>query len=147
MNLVITRAHHDALDALAPLFDAYRQFYMQAPDLPRARTFLKQRLDSGDAILLLAHHGSQTVGFTQLYPLWSSLNTARIWLLNDLFVKPESRRHGVASALLDAAREHGRRTSAHSLILETDPDNYPAQRLYQSRGWQRQNHFWFGLTL
>ncbi len=147
MNLAITRANHDTLDALVPLFDAYRKFYGQAPDLQRVRAFLSQRMDADDSCILLAHSDSQALGFTQLYPLWSSVNMAKIWLLNDLFVKPEARRHGVASTLLNAAREHGRRTGAHSLMLETDPDNYPAQRLYQSHGWQRQSHFWFGLIL
>jgi len=147
MSIVITRANHDALDALVPLFDAYRQFYAQAADLQHARTFLTQRLDAGDSILLLASDASQALGFTQLYPLWSSVNMARIWLLNDLYVRPAARRHGVASALLQAAREHGQRTGAHSLMLETDPDNYPAQQLYQGQGWHRQSHLWYDLIL
>ncbi|MDP9281971.1 MAG: GNAT family N-acetyltransferase, partial [Chloroflexota bacterium] len=40
----IRRATTTDLDAAAPLFDAYRQFYGQRSDVAAARAFLEERL-------------------------------------------------------------------------------------------------------
>ena len=103
MDTNIRRATVADLDALVPLFDAYRVFYAQPSDPVRARDFLAERMDSGESVVLVAERGPSTVGFTQLYPIFSSVRTARTWLLNDLFVADGARRGGVARALLDAA--------------------------------------------
>ncbi len=130
------------LDTLAPLFDGYRQFYGQPADLARAHDFLAERLRQHESLILLARddHG-EGLGFTQLYPLFSSVRTVRTWLLNDLFVAPSARRQGVAAALLGAAAEHARALGAAGLSLSTARDNAPAQALYESLGWQRDRQF------
>lgn len=48
MAHTIRRATQDDLDLVAPLFDAYRQFYAQPSDLQRARDWLRERLQHGD---------------------------------------------------------------------------------------------------
>ncbi|KRE88363.1 acetyltransferase [Frateuria sp. Soil773] len=132
---------HD-LDTLAPLFDGYRQFYGQPADLGRARDFLSDRLVHHESQILLARDAAgEGLGFTQLYPLFSSVRTVRTFLLNDLFVAAAARRRGVATALLDAAVEQARRLGAASLSLSTALDNAPAQALYEGRGWQRDRQF------
>jgi GNAT superfamily N-acetyltransferase len=137
------------LDTLAPLFDGYRQFYGQPADLPRAHAFLAERVRQHESLILLARdeHG-EGVGFTQLYPLFSSVRTVRTWLLNDLFVVSSARRQGVAAGLLDAAAEQARALGAASLSLSTAVGNAPAQALYESKGWQRDRQFCeYSLTL
>lgn len=137
------------LDTVAPLFDGYRQFYGQPADVARARDFLAERLHQRESLILLAldEQGSG-IGFTQLYPLFSSVRTVRTWLLNDLFVAAEARRQGVAAALLTAAAEHARALGAASLSLSTARDNAAAQALYESMGWQRDHAFCeYSLTL
>jgi ribosomal protein S18 acetylase RimI-like enzyme len=139
----VRRAGADDLDALASLFDAYRQFYSQPPDLVRARKFLAERIGHDESVLLLAEHAGDAAGFVQLYPIFSSVRTGRIWTLNDLFVAPHARRLGVARTLLRAACEHGRATGALGLQLETTPSNQAAQALYRSEGWQDGDTLWF----
>lgn len=139
----VRRAGGDDLDILAELFDAYRQFYAQPADRARARAFLGERIVRDESVLLLAEHAGVAAGFAQLYPLFSSVRTGRIWQLNDLFVAAHARRHGVARALLRAACEHGRATGALGLQLETMPDNRAAQALYCSEGWQGGDTLWF----
>ncbi len=146
--LEIKRANIAHLDALAPLFDAYRSFYKRDADLEGARAFLKERLEHEESVIFLAELDSQQAGFTQLYPLFSSVNMSRIWLLNDLYVAESARRSGVAGALLDAARQHGEQTGASGLMLETAEDNRPAQTLYERKGWKReQGFYWYALEL
>jgi len=139
---------HD-LDTLVPLFDGYRQFYGKPSDLPGARTFLGARLAQHQSVILLAHDAQGAgLGFTQLYPLFSSVRMVRTYLLNDLFVAAAARRQGVAAALLREAATHARALGAASLSLSTALDNAPAQALYESLGWQRDRQFCeYALTL
>jgi ribosomal protein S18 acetylase RimI-like enzyme len=90
VSMSIRQATLEDLDAVAPLFDAYRQFYQQPHDLPLARAFLQARLSAGDSIVYLAEDEGAAVGFVLLYPLFSSTapRPGRIWLLNDLYVVP-----------------------------------------------------------
>ena len=140
-DLVIRPAGAADLAALIPLFDGYRQFYEQPSDPALARGFLAERLDRRDTVLILAELDGRAVGFTHLFPIFSSTRCARLWLLNDLFVSPAARKHGVARALLRAAESHARTTGACGLELATAHTNTPAQRLYESLGWQLDTTF------
>lgn len=126
---------------VAPLFDAYRQFYRQPGDLAGAADFLRQRLERQESVVFLALLDEVAVGFTQLYPCFSSTSMKRLWILNDLFVVPEARRSGVARALMERARQLALQTSAESLALETAVDNHNAQKLYEQLGWVRDEEF------
>ena len=146
METTIRRASAADLDALVPLFDAYRVFYAQPSDPPRARDFLAERLGRGESVALLAERGASTVGFVQLYPVFSSVRTARTWLLNDLFVAEGARRGGVARALLDAAAAFARDNGAAGIALETTRDNAPARALYRAAGWNEDETQWYSLA-
>lgn len=147
MKLAIRRAAAADADRIAPLFDAYRRFYGQESDRARAEQFIAARLAHGEAIVLLAELGDEAVGFTLLYPFWSSVATGRVLVLNDLFVSGAARRHGVATSLLDAAVAVGRELGALRLVLETAPDNLAAQALYREHGWTQESSLWFRLPL
>lgn len=67
-ELEIIQAGPDRLAQLAPLFDAYRQFYGQPADQGVAERFLAERLERQDSVILLACRGPEAVGFSQLYP-------------------------------------------------------------------------------
>lgn len=138
----IIRAGLEHLDSLVPLFDAYRQFYQQPSDPARARSFLQARLRDGQSVVFVALEGEQALGFTQLYPTFSSVWLEPRWILNDLFVAPQGRGRGVGEALLQAALEFARASGAKGMQLETAVDNYPAQRLYERLGWTRETNFY-----
>jgi ribosomal protein S18 acetylase RimI-like enzyme len=127
---------------VAPLFDAYRQFYGKPPDVEASRRFLFARLSKNESVLFLARQGAQVVGFVNLYPVFSSVNLTRQWILNDLFVAPEARKLGVGRALTERARQLAEATQANGLALETAIDNHAAQKLYESLGWRRDNEFY-----
>jgi GNAT superfamily N-acetyltransferase len=129
----------DDLDLVVPLFDQYRQHYGSAPDPGAARCFLEDRLRGGQSTILLAEQRERAVGFVQLYPSFSSLAIAPIWVLNDLFVAPQARRHGVGRALMQAAREFARDSGAVRIILETGQANLAAQTLYETLGYRCEN--------
>ena len=146
-NTTISRAGPADLDALATLFDAYRTFYGQTPDLPLARQWLRERLRFGESVVLVAKRGGSAVGFAQLYPMFSSVRTARTWILNDLYVDAGTRRKGVARALLDAAAAFAREDGAMGISLETTQDNAAARALYRAAGWNEDATQWYSLRL
>lgn len=137
----IKRAAMGDLDDAAPLFDAYRQFYGQRSDVAAARAFLDERLRRDESVIFLAVEDSEALGFTQLYPSFSSVSLKRLWVLNDLFVGPTVRRGGVGRRLLDRAREWAIETRAKGLVLATAVDNSKARALYESCGWKRDDEF------
>ena len=144
-NTTISRAGPADLDALATLFDAYRTFYGQTPDLPLARQWLRERLRFGESVMLVAKRGGTVVGFVQLYPMFSSVRTARTWILNDLYVDAGARRRGVARALLDASAAFARGDGAAGISLETTQDNAAARALYRAAGWNEDATQWYSL--
>jgi ribosomal protein S18 acetylase RimI-like enzyme len=126
---------------IAPLFDAYRQFYGQPPDLEGARQFLFERLRRGESVIFAVVENGNALGFTQLYPSFSSVSLKPIWILNDLFVVKKARRRGIGVRLLMASRDHATQTGAARLVLSTAVDNVTAQALYEKQGWQRDSGF------
>lgn len=139
---VIERASRSDLPALATLFEAYRAFYRRPPDRAAVERFLEERLERGDSVIFVARLDGSAVGFTQLYPIFSSLLVGRAFILNDLYVAEAARGRGVGRALLDRAVAHGRAVGAVYLELATETSNLEAQRLYEAAGWSRESGFY-----
>jgi GNAT superfamily N-acetyltransferase len=139
--VTIRRADAGDLDILAPLFDSYRRFYRLTEDLEGGRRFLHDRMERNESVVFIAFMDGKGVGFTQLYPSFSSGAMARIFILNDLFVAPEVRGSGVGSALLRTAAEFGRAEGAVRLVLSTELANETAQSVYEKNGWKRDTIF------
>lgn len=137
----IEQATLEDLPLLVSMFEAYRSFYRQPADPAGAERFLHERLTNGDSVVFLAFENKTPVGFTQLYPLFSSAAMQRIFLLNDLYVVPEARGKGIATTLLSAAADFGRQQRALRLQLSTEITNATAQKVYERAGWQRDTEF------
>jgi GNAT superfamily N-acetyltransferase len=146
-GVTIVQAGPEHLDAVAPLFDAYRVFYERPSDPDAVRSFLHARLKHGDSVMFLALDAEgHSLGFTQLYPSWSSVSMKRLWILNDLYVNARARRAGVGRALMERAAQHALDTGARGLVLETAIDNAAGQKLYEKCGWVRDEEFFrYGL--
>jgi ribosomal protein S18 acetylase RimI-like enzyme len=132
----VVRATLAHLDLVAPLFDAYRQFYGCSANLDAARSFLRERLERDESVVFLALENERGLGFTQLYPTFTSIGARRAWILNDLYVDPTARRKGIGRMLMEAARAFAVETEAAWLELATAKDNHVAQALYRSLGYK-----------
>jgi ribosomal protein S18 acetylase RimI-like enzyme len=146
-RFAIERARAEDADVIAPLFDAYRQFYGAAPDAAGARTFIAARLERAESVVLLARalpraaESPDAIGFAQLYPSFSSVSLAPIIILNDLFVLPSWRRSSVARSLIEETARHGERVGAIRIHLSTQSTNAPALHLYRSLGFIPDHEF------
>ncbi|MFO0857696.1 MAG: GNAT family N-acetyltransferase [Phycisphaerales bacterium] len=131
----ITRATLDDAPLIAPLFAAYREFYKKPDgDSVRCEVFLRERISKSESVIFVARHAGVVAGFTQLYPIFTSVGLARVWHLNDLFVAPNQRRHGVAKALMLHAIAFAKQDGAARLTLETQVGNAAARSLYERMG-------------
>ncbi len=141
--ITIRQAGLSDIETVIPLFEGYRQFYGKNSDLDAVREFLTARFTHSESVIFIAYNAGTPVGFTQLYPSFSSVSLARIFVLNDLFVIEPARRKGVASKLLSTAVEFSRELAAVRISLSTAIENHTAQLLYQAAGWKRDEQFYY----
>ncbi len=138
----IYQATIEDLEEVSRLFNLYRMFYQQPSDLEGAKTYIKERIESKESVIIVIRENQKYVGFTQLYPTFSSISMKRAWILNDLYVDAEARKQGVGEMLLHKAKDFAVETGAKSISLSTEPDNYSAQRLYERNGYIRDSQYY-----
>ena len=141
--MIIRRAKKKDIDQLSVLLDKYRIFYKQKSDVDSAKSFLKKRMKRKESVIFVAEERKDLIGFTQLFPIFSSVSMQRTWLLNDLYVNEKARGIGAATALLNAAKDFGAETNSKWLLLQTAADNFTAQRVYEKNGWIKETDFFY----
>jgi GNAT superfamily N-acetyltransferase len=143
---IIRKATIDDLPQLSNLFDRYRVFYKKQSDLAAANNFLSERIINKESEIYVAEsEDEKLVGFTQLYPLFSSTRMLRLWLLNDLYVQEAYRGKGISKQLIEAAKQLTKDTNACGMLLETAKDNTVGNQLYPATGFtaEENSNFYF----
>ncbi len=140
MKIIQAQIKH--LDDLASLFDSYRMFYRQDSNLEKAKSFLKERITNKESTIYIAYINDKAIGFTQLYPLFSSVSMQPIYMLNDLFVDSNYRNKGVGNILIQAAKNLCIKNNNKGLSIQTAFDN-PAQHLYERLGFKKDTDLQF----
>ena len=135
MYAIIQKATKHDVEELSNLFDLYRIYYKKNSDIETAKSFLLERIQKKESIIFIATIENKIVGFTQLYPIFSSLNMKRSWLLNDLYILEEYRGKGISKQLIDAAKQLAKETNAAWVMLETEKTNTVGNKLYLSSGF------------
>ena len=130
----IARAKLADVADLHPLVEKYRAFYKQ-PENEKTLGYLKSRLENDEAVVFIARNDAVAVGFTMLYPTFSTVSLSNIWLLNDLYVDEANRGQGIASKLMETAESAAREAGATRVFLRTANDNTIAQSLYEGRSY------------
>ena len=141
----IFQANESHIDGVVELFDAYRVWYGKPSDKIAGRAFLLERMQLKESVIYVAENDeSQLIGFTQLYPIFSSTRMKRMWLLNDLFVHPDSRGLGISKLLINQAKTLAKSNDACGILLETEKSNDIGNHLYPSIGFELEsNNFYF----
>lgn len=136
--MVVKRINLSEAHFVIGLFDKYRVFYKKDSDIDLADRFIKTRLVNNESVIFVALEDEVPIGFTQLYPKYSSVGAVKNWILNDLYVEPNYRKQGIGEALIKTAMEFAKGDGATYVQLETAVDNYTAQSLYEGIGFQKQ---------
>ncbi len=135
--MTVRSASLDDLDAIVPLFDAYREFFTKAPDLDVSRRFLHERLERRESIVLAAFEGPAATGFLQLYPLFSSWYAKRQWFLSDLYVDTAFRERGVGKRLVRAAIDFSKHSGSRAIMVELPFSEPHLTRFYTQLGFDK----------
>jgi ribosomal protein S18 acetylase RimI-like enzyme len=138
----IKKINKQETDLVIDLFNKYRLFYNQPSDMVIAKKFIQARQDNNESIIFVAlesiNDRKLPVGFTQLYPAYSSVRAIKYWILNDLYVEPDHRKKGIGEKLIKTAMDFAKKDGATIMELSTAIDNYTAQTLYENIGFEKQ---------
>jgi ribosomal protein S18 acetylase RimI-like enzyme len=134
--VTVIRAELSDVLYAAQLFAAYREFYGEPFDPSAAGAFLASRIVRDESIVLLGLDDDEVVGFAQVYPTFSSIRLASVWVLNDLFVVEHARGTGAVDELLETVLTMARAAGAASVQLSTAHDNHRAQAVYERHGYR-----------
>ena len=144
--ITIRKALLKDLLQLSELFNLYRIFYRKPPDVEGARKFLSERIGNNESIIYVAEQDSKLLGFTQLYPQFSSTRMTSTWILNDLYVLEGYRGRGISKQLIDEAKKLAKQTNSAGIMLETEKTNKIGNMLYPSAGFElydQTNFYWW----
>ena len=136
----IREATVNDVDAISPLFDAYRVFYEQTSDLDGAAQCLKENLSCQRSHVFVFEDNETVLGFTQLYPAFCSVAMQPFFVLYDLFLVPTARAKG-SVPLLRFAHDWAKAQGAIRVDLETAHTNVRAQSVYEALGYELDNEF------
>ncbi|WP_394166684.1 GNAT family N-acetyltransferase [Photobacterium piscicola] len=138
----VKKATLNDLNKVVPLYKEYLTFYYVDYSEKNPQKYLEERLSNNESVIYyIVDKDDNYVGFTQLYPLFCSLEMNRTWLLYDLFVAESARSHGVAQLLLNQADELAKETDASFIMLSTAVDNLKAQNLYEKNDYEKDVEF------
>ena len=120
--------------AFGTLLHAFNvEFDEPTPDATLIAARAAPLIESGEVTVLLAGDGPD--GFAQLRFRPSLYTGALDAYLEELYVAPERRGHGLGRALLEAAMEHAKQRGAAHIDLGTSEDDVAARALYESAGF------------
>ena len=83
-----------------------------------------------DVCAVVAVDRGEVIGFAHYRQLPDTFTAGPAWYLDDLYVQPEARRSGAATALIDAVAERAASDGGGTLRWITASDNATAQSVY-----------------
>ena len=131
-------ADRDDADAIGRLLYAFnREFDEPAPAPSALAERMRQLLDGGDTLVLLAGDGPDGLAVLRFrMAIWS---TGLECYLAELYVTPAQRGQGLGRALMDAALREARDRGADTMDIGVDEPDLAARRLYESLGFSNRS--------
>lgn len=136
----------DNVSELEPIFTLYREFYGMERDTQKAISFLKDRMENKESVIIFATRNETIIGFVQLFPSFSSASLKKTYILNDLYVLNSERKQGIATMLINKVLELAKKENCGRVSLSTVNDN-PAQFLYEEIGFKESTSKFYNYTL
>jgi ribosomal protein S18 acetylase RimI-like enzyme len=135
---MIRKATIQDLDQLTTLFDQYLVFYKKPSNIEKHKSYLKDRIENNEAIIFMAFDDELTekaIGFTLIYPTFSSILLNKILILNDLYVDTSIRNKGTGEKLILKTVALAQELDIKIVRLRTAKNNVIAQGLYHKMGF------------
>ena len=123
--------HEGDRDSWHRLFTEYGMFYKtEFSDSVRDGVWAWLMDAEADVCAVVAVDAGEVVGFAHYRQLPDTFTAGPEWYLDDLYVRPESRGSGAATALIDAVSERAASDGGGTLRWITAADNSVAQGVY-----------------
>lgn len=125
--------------SVASLFDEYRQTYGYPSERSAALAYIRACVAGGEVIALTACDAFRPLdllGFTLLYPSFSSMRLRRTWHIQDIYVVPRTRRQGIGRALMEHAVKFARQNDSEHIMLLSPGENVALAALSVSLGFE-----------
>ena len=123
----------DAPEVARLLHDFNTEFSEPSPGVAVLTERARALLADGEITVLLGGEGPDGIAELRVRPsIWSGELDAH---LEELYVAPERRGHGIGRALLEAAMDAAREAGATHIDLGTSEDDTAAIALYESAGF------------
>ena len=131
----LTAVAHPWFPDAVDLFDDCRQHYGANPAPDAVAAWLRDQVAADRERLYVAGDETRAFGICSVVIVPAALTLRTVWLIRDLFVAEDMRRHHVAQGLLDHVAAEARAAGAHRLALQTDVANDRAVALYAKCGF------------
>ena len=134
----VRRAGRDDAEAIGRLLHAFnREFDEPAPEPAALAERMRQLLDGGDTLVLLAGNGPDGLAVLRFREaIWS---TGLECYLAELYVVPARRGRGLGRALMEAALSEACDRGADSMDIGVDEPDLAARSLYESLGFSNRS--------
>ena len=138
MSRQIRLADRDDADAIGRLLYAFnREFDEPAPEPPALAERVRQLLDGGDTLVVLAGDGPDGLAVLRFRAaIWSAGLES---YLAELYVVPARRGQGLGRLLMEAAIREARDRGADTMDIGVDEPDLAARRLYESLGFSNRS--------
>lgn len=138
MSPQIRLADRDDADAIGRLLHSFnREFDEPTPEPPALAERMRQLLDGGDTLVLLAGDGPDGLAVLRFRPaIWSDGMES---YLAELYVTPARRGRGLGRQLMEAALHEAANRGADSMDIGVDEPDLAARRLYESLGFSNRS--------
>ena len=138
MSRQIRLAGQDDADAIGRLLYALnREFDEPAPEPPVLAQRVRQLLDGGDTLVLLAGDGPDGLAVLRFRAaIWSA---GLECYLAELYVTPARRGQGLGRGLMETALREARDRGADSMDIGVDEPDLAARKLYESLGFSNRS--------
>jgi GNAT superfamily N-acetyltransferase len=123
----------EAATVAALLHDFNREFDTPTPGVEVLTGRLRKRLAGDGMRALLIGEPAVGVALVSLRP--SAWYDGPVGLLDELYVRPEERNHGLGHALLETACALVRRHGGEALEINVDGEDVDARRFYERHGF------------
>jgi ribosomal protein S18 acetylase RimI-like enzyme len=123
----------EAADVARLLHDFNTEYSEPTPEVEELTKTARSLLEEGEIAALLAGEGPDGIALLRFRPgIWSAGLEAH---LQELYVIPPLRGHGIGRALLEEAIELSRQRGADGIDLNTGETDNAARALYESMGF------------
>lgn len=128
-QITIRTATLNDMEALLPLFHAYRKTLEREPNEALTRKFIQDRLQYNQTLMFVAFCDQVLCGMLHVSPIYCLRTLKTQWLLDNLYVVPEYRQYPIQVQLVKAAQHHAKQRASDWMFSFIARDNQSLKSL------------------